>query len=232
MSLEVPILSNDFELISTLGREFRNMQTEETNRELIEPIIKSSAPNRFNITTNVRSTPDKNTIFSNNFDNRDDQMFSNKESMDFIIETLDSAKQIRNGQLVSMTDEDNNNLDPRLLLEAKREANLNPDDLFDEFGSKSTDFVNTVKRSNTEYLMERNLFAQPADILSDTFASFALDGSKAGKKDSDLMQAVGLLSDIDKAKQKPESITAQQKIQEQAGQNILDQQKLVKQQNR
>lgn len=212
MSLELPILTSEYEMITSLGSEFKNYQETQRDRGLLYPDIRDKDIDRENIITRqyYGITPNKKDLFGNNYDPAEDENITVDESMDYIVKTIEGSKNISKLKLMAETNEDVN-LDPRLILKLKMESLDNPNDIYDEFGQKATDFVNLVRLSNKEYLYENNLFAQPQDILKDTLSQLGFSGNSKETFGDSIMNLINALSD---GSTKPPEQPAQQPEQQ------------------
>ena len=159
MSFQLPILKN-FETTNMLGSPFYKLANDERDRMLMNPVRKS-APNSF-----------KQATGEYEMDGQDysEHYFPSQGMPREVYSSYEYLNKVMAARQPAFNDDDainNDGLDPLTLAQMKKEPQKGKDELFDEYGDKTTDFVNLVKRSRRQTENERQLYLTPEERRDD-----------------------------------------------------------------
>ena len=148
MSIEIPLLFGDSSSIQTLGPEFRSLQNEARDQELIDPIFKTDVNNPLNFKTEFTVFDAKNSTEASPEHEEVDipQVFAMQELM-----SQRRPVSVQEQMVYQVEDE---NLDPSFT----RKIQIAMED------EPSRDFVDLVRESNQSARREDNLYGQPPRV--------------------------------------------------------------------
>jgi hypothetical protein len=173
MSFELPLLANGMD-INQLGSEFDKLQSLDRDRGLLQPMIRQPEIMHFNDRTNadLSGIEETNLILQNNA-NASEELFQTDAG------ALQMVSEFSNRPLNDverfMVEQQDFNLDPKLLNAVRAESRHGDSNMFAE---QSQDFINEVRQSLETFREEKNLLlGPPEDRLHDL-----LEGSKSSNE--------------------------------------------------
>ena len=174
MSVTLPLIYSNDDLIHSLGRPYQMVADSEGDRGFINPVMR--VPNGKSVhyvdMRQPKNNPNNHTTeayLHMPFDtNPEAPTASQVQGYDYLQSAVDSFGKPSYYD-ISVEPFVDVGIDPRLLTAMKREGETSPDDIFDEFGQKTTNFVNLIKRGNQAAERERTLYMTPVERKAEVF---------------------------------------------------------------